>query len=115
MTDGESKKKPSESKGSRPAGQGQGKGKHQQSSRPILNSDSAVPMLRYGAGNNFYLFKRRVAMACMAKYKNLGRLIMDENYYVPPPVDTSLYDLNNDPHEIEKGRLREAHKRLTRK
>jgi hypothetical protein len=47
----------------------------------------------------------------MEKYKNLGRLIIDEKYYVPPPVDTSLYDLNNDPHEIEKGRLREAHKR----
>jgi len=48
---------------------------------------------------------------CMEKYKNLGRLIIDESYYQPPAIDLALYDLANDPHEIEKGRLKEAHKR----
>jgi hypothetical protein len=47
----------------------------------------------------------------MEKYKNLGSLIVDEQYYNPPPVDTLLLDPNNDPHEIEEGRLREVHKR----
>jgi hypothetical protein len=78
MTDRESKKKMSESKGSGPAGQGRGKGRHQQMNRPILNSDNAVPMLKNGAGNNFDLFKKRVAVACMEKYKNLSRLIVDK-------------------------------------
>jgi len=47
----------------------------------------------------------------MEKYKNLGRLIHDEAYYDPPPIDPSTYNLSNDPHEIEKTRLREAYKR----
>jgi hypothetical protein len=47
-------------------------------------------MLNYGAGNNFDLFKKRVAVACMERYKNLGRLIVDEQYYSPPPVDTTV-------------------------
>ena len=76
-----------------------------------LNSDAAVPMLRLGVSNNFDTFKKKVSIACMEKYKNLGRLIVDERYYVPPAVDTTQFNLTNDPHEIKKGRLREAHKR----
>lgn len=76
-----------------------------------LNSDAAVPMLRFGVANNYNLFKHRVSVACMERYKNLGRLIMDEKYFVPAAVDDALYDLMNDPYDIEKARLREAHKR----
>ena len=79
-----------------------------------LNSDAAVPMLRFGAGNNFDLFKRKISVACMEKYKNLGRLIVDEQYYVPDVVDSSLFDLTNDHYDVEKGRLREAHKHRDR-
>jgi hypothetical protein len=49
-----------------------------------LNSDTAVPMLRLGVNNNFDTFKKKISIACMEKYKNLGRLIVDETYYVPP-------------------------------
>ena len=80
-------------------------------SNTSLNSDAAVPMLRFGVSNNFDLFKRKVSIACQEKYKNLGHLIYDEEYYTPTAVDTALYNLTNDPYEIEKGRLREAHKR----
>jgi hypothetical protein len=48
------------------------------SSNGSLNSDSAVPMLRFGAANNFNQFKRKLSIACLEKYKNLGRLINDE-------------------------------------
>jgi hypothetical protein len=75
-----------------------------------LNSDSAVPLLHVVISNNFDLFKKRISIDCMEKYKNLDRLIIDEAYYVPPAFDVSLYDLANDPHEVKKGRLREAHK-----
>jgi hypothetical protein len=71
----------------------------------------AVPMLRLGVSNNFDTFKKKVSIACLEKYKNLGRLIHDEVYYVPARVDPKDFDLANDPHEIEKTRLREAHKR----
>lgn len=84
----------------------QGKGPGFQS----LNSDAAVHMLRFGSSNNFDLFKRKVSVACMERYKNLGRLIIDEKYYVPDNVDRTLYDLTNDPHDVEKVRLREAYK-----
>jgi hypothetical protein len=76
-----------------------------------LNSDTAVPMLRLGVSNNFDLFKKRMSIACMEKYRNLGRLVVDEAYYSPPAIDIQRFNLQNDPHDIEKGRLREAHKR----
>ena len=76
-----------------------------------LNSDTAVPMLRLGVSNNFDTFRKRVSIACLEKYKNLGRLVHDEVYYTPAPIDPADYDLANDPHDIEKGLLREAHKR----
>jgi hypothetical protein len=37
-------------------------------------------MLRYSIANNFDTFKEKMALACMEKYKNLGRLIVDEEY-----------------------------------
>ncbi len=76
-----------------------------------LNSDTAAPMLRFGVSKNYDLFKHKVSVACMERYKNLGRLIMDEKYYVPAAINDALYDLMNDPYGIEKARLREAHKR----
>jgi len=68
-------------------------------------------MLRLGVSNNFDLFKKRMSIACMEKYRNLGRLIVDEVYYSPPAIDIQQFNLQSDPHDIEKGRLREAHKR----
>jgi hypothetical protein len=35
-------------------------------------SDTAVPILWYGAGNNFNVFKKRLAIAFTKKYKKLG-------------------------------------------
>jgi hypothetical protein len=87
------------------------KGNHKPQQVQSLNSDAAVPMLHFGVANNFDLFKRKVFIACMEKYKNLGRLIMDKKYYVPEAVDVALYDLTIDPFDMEKGRLRETHKR----
>jgi hypothetical protein len=76
-----------------------------------LNSDTAVPMLRFGANTNFDNFRKKISITCMEKYKNLGRLIQDEKYYEPPVINHSDYDLVNDPHEIERTRLKEAYKR----
>ena len=75
-----------------------------------LNSDTAVPMLRLGMNNNFDNFKKKLSIACMERYKNLGRLIVDEQYYSPPAVDIKNFNLTNDPHDIEKTCLKEAHK-----
>ena len=42
-----------------------------------LNSDTAVPVLRLGVNNNFDTFKKKISIAWMEKYKNLGRLIVE--------------------------------------
>ncbi len=62
-----------------------------------------VPMLRYGPLNNFDVFKKRLAIACLEKYKNLGRIINDEKYYVPPNINPLDYDLTHDMMDIKKG------------
>ena len=76
-----------------------------------LNSDTAVPMLRLGVNSNFDMFKKKISIACMESYKNLGSLIHDENYYAPPAIDVNDYNLANDRHDIEKTRLKEVYKR----
>jgi hypothetical protein len=55
-------------------------------------------MLRFRASNNFDLFRRKVSVACMERYKNLGRLITNEQYFIPPAIDIVLYNLTNDPY-----------------
>jgi hypothetical protein len=52
-----------------------------------LNSDEAVPMLKYGPYNNFIVFKERLKTACMEKYGDLARLIELEMYWEPDPID----------------------------
>ncbi len=56
----------------------------------------AVPMLRYGTGNNFILFKERLALAASKEYGLLARFIETGEYYVPPEVDHTRYDLMNE-------------------
>jgi hypothetical protein len=56
-----------------------------------LNSDEAVPMLRYGPSNNFVTFKDKIKTACMEKYGDLGRLIELEAYWQPPKVNKDAF------------------------
>jgi hypothetical protein len=58
-------------------------------------------MLRYGPSSDTDVFKKKIALACMEKYKT--RLITDEKYYEPPQIDLTKYNLANDIHDIEKG------------
>ena len=74
-----------------------------------LNSDGAVSQLRFTPPGNWDLFKRKMTVAALEKFGNLGRLIQDETYYSPPAVDTQLYDLTNDPHGIQKALLIKAY------
>jgi hypothetical protein len=109
MTDPEVKGKPDQ-KGNKktPESTKQSKGRTNTAARlptACLNSDTAVSQLKYGGGNNFDLFKKRVAIACLERYKNLGRLIVNERYYVPLMIDIADYDLANDPYEVEKVRF----------
>jgi hypothetical protein len=55
-----------------------------------LNSDEAVPMLKYGPYNNFIVFKERLKTACMEKYGDLARLIELEMYWEPDAINRDV-------------------------
>ena len=85
----------------KPAGRGfQRRNKGGQSRRNYLlgnntknatDSDSAVPLLKFGAYNNWLKFKEKMATACTEKYGYLGRLIDTEEYYTLPAIDMVPY------------------------
>jgi hypothetical protein len=75
-------------------------------SKPV-NSDEAVPVLRFGPNNNYVTFKDKLKTACLEKYGDLGRLIKDEEYYEPPEVDKTDFP-NADSDIFEKQALIEA-------
>ena len=82
-----------------------------------LNSDTAVPMLRLGVNSNFDMFKKKMSIACMERYKNLGRLIHDENYCAPPVIDVNDFNLaNNTRHRKDspQGSIQEERQRSGR-
>ena len=43
--------------------------------------------MKYGPLNNYIVFQEKLEAACDMKYGNLGRIIRDESYWVPPAVD----------------------------
>ncbi len=67
-------------------------------------------MLKYRQFSNYNVFKKKIDLACMEKYKNLGRLINHEKYYVPPEIYPTDYDFTHSIMDKEKGRLRGASK-----
>jgi len=48
-------------------------------------------MLTFGPGNNYITFKELLSTAAIEKYGDLGRLILDEAYFVPEEVDRDDY------------------------
>ena len=47
------------------------------------NSKSAVPLLKFGSGNNWLKFKEKIATACIEIYGDLGRLVETDTYHDP--------------------------------
>ena len=101
-------------KDNREAGGGRGGQSSGRGSQHRTRDDPThVPILRFGVDNNFHKFRERLATAAIDRFGYLGELIETGRYYVPPPVDESLYDLDNDPHQLHLGALRREHdKRL---
>ena len=50
------------------------------------SSDKDVPLLKFGQGNNWLVFKEKIYTACLEKYGDLARLIENEEYYDPPVI-----------------------------
>ena len=107
----------SHGRGGRSGGRsGRGRGRTQQSTYKAFTGaakaggDDDVPILKYGPGNNYVVFKEKLEAACVERYGNLGRIIRDENYWVPTSVDQDKSFPNWSTDEIEKALLIDAKK-----
>ena len=89
-------------------GRGRGAARGRGGYRPPALGLSEVPILKYGPNNNWLLFRERMIKNALERYGDLGRLIEDERYFEPPPIDRSAYDLINDPDGFNKQLLLEA-------
>jgi hypothetical protein len=54
--------------------------------KPEEGKTCAVPILKYGKGNNFHKLKAALSEAALKIFGNLGKLIKLEKYYVPKLV-----------------------------
>jgi hypothetical protein len=50
-----------------------------------------IPILKYGPSNNFAKFKEAISNAALKQYGNLGRLIRQWSYYIPPEPNRAMY------------------------
>ena len=76
---------------------------------------NAVPMLRHGTDNNFPAFKKKLTVASLERFNDLGRMFDLGAYFAPEQVDPEMYDLEDDPHGLNIGDLRDARKGRNRR
>ena len=84
-------------------------------SHPSPVDRNAVPVLKHGADNNYPTFKKKIAMAALEKFGDLGRMIELNAYWEPTAPNPADYDLDNDPHGLNLSDIREARKEYGRK
>ena len=74
-------------------------------------------MLKFGKANNFYKFRQALSNEAMEKYGNLGRLIDQEQYYLPTFVMEDYQAMGFSEEQADKmnlERFREHQKKLTK-
>jgi hypothetical protein len=90
----------SENKNNQPKAQGeqtqqkrqthwQRKGQH--SNGPKKKDAEAIPILKYRPSNNFAKFKEAMLKPALKQYGDLGRLICQGSYFIPPEPDQATY------------------------
>jgi hypothetical protein len=53
----------------------------------------AIPILKYGPGNNYAKFKEAISKVALKEYGDLGKLIHQGIYYIPPAPDKAMNGL----------------------
>jgi hypothetical protein len=76
---------------------------------------NAIPMLRHGTDNNFPAFKKKLTVASLERFNDLGRMFDLGAYFAPEQVDPEMYDLEDDPHGLNIGDPRDARKGRNRR
>jgi hypothetical protein len=92
--------------------------KGQHSVEPKKKDAEAIPILKYGPSNNFAKFKEAMSKAALKQYGDLGRLIRQGTYYIPPEPNRATYgpfDATNDPDGLKKATYLEAMKHHQKK
>ena len=84
--------------------------------RPPKTADAMkeVPVLRYGAQNNFLKFKTKIVPAARERYGKLALLLTTGKYPEIPEVDQEKFNLHEDPLGIHKAMFLEANKERMR-
>ncbi len=92
--------------------------KGQYNSEPKKKDAEAIPILRYGPSNNFAKFKEAISKAALRQYGDLGKLICQGSYFIPPEPNRATYgpfDSANDPDGLKKATYLEAMKHHQKK
>ena len=77
--------------------------------QPKKAEPSTLVMLRHGATTNFMTWKEAMRNEIAQRYGSLLAAIIDHGeIFDPPDVDEGQYDLDNDPHGIQRHRLMTA-------
>ena len=104
--------RPAKSGGDKGKGHGKSRrGKSEYIVKKKLNLDENVPMLTFGMGTNFSGFQEALCVACLEKYGDLGRLIEDDEYFVPPIVNKAdhFFPPNDDSESEDDGDVLEIY------
>jgi len=64
------------------------KGQHSEGKK---KDPEAIPILKYGPGNNFAKFKEAISKVALKEYGDLGKLIRQGTYYIPPAPNKTTY------------------------
>ena len=97
------------------ANQGRRGRSNYKSKEKVSSTDVIVPILQFGSGNNFNVFKEKLAIVALEKFGDLARLIEIDEYWEPPTtVDVSEYDPDEDPHGFIKLQVNELFKERVR-
>ena len=67
--------------------------KGQYNSEPKKKDAEAIPILKYGPSNNFAKFKEAISKVALKEYGDLGKLIHQGIYYIPPAPDKAMNGL----------------------
>ena len=71
-------------------------------------------MLQFGSGNNFIVFKGKLALVALEKFGDLARLVETDEYWEPPAPNVTEYNPDEYPHGFIKLQVNELLKERVR-
>jgi len=80
----------------------------------LSSTDVIVPILQFGSGNNFNVFKEKLALVALEKFGDLARLVETDEYWEPRALNVTEYNPDEDPHGFIKLQVNELLKERVR-